>query len=152
MPAKRMPGSNKLECWVGRIVSWEAHVGLSVERSKSHGVRRSSHHFLTLKAELLEPIKGRRKVTLRLVRDEDASSIEAHQKREHVGHIWSITKNDVEIWIYVTDVAMSEILSLAACGRLASCSFVCQEPYRGRADIVNFAAGTIVAEEFESIS
>lgn len=150
MPAKRMPSRNTIDTRVGRITAWEARIDIALDRNESAGVRRSCTHGITLTVALLEPIKGRQGATLRLQSSNGGAPSNASPQLEGVGNIWAMTKTHVEMWIYMTDVERSEILALAACGRLASCQFAFRDLYRGKAEIVSFATGTVAAEDFES--
>ena len=145
-PAKRTPGPGPTLARSGRVTKWDANVSLVVPDKRYPATEKIYQCDLSLTVDLLEPIKGRRTATILVTEAPPNSSTDLLQPPPRVGSIASITKT-VLMMVSVPQGAMSAIMGLAACNRLASCLVVFPEPYRGRADITAFHFSTSAADD-----
>jgi hypothetical protein len=131
--AKRTSPPELPSIYLGKVTGWDTCISLCGQ------LKDDSH--LVINVTLDEPIKRRTSVIINVVsfvRDAEFSRFKAQ--------ITAITKDDVLVLATISEAKLTALITQAAGNKLENCLLACQQPVRGRADIIalRFGSGNLV--------
>lgn len=143
MPDRRASRPTLPLIFSGTVVAWDATVSLAEASQRADGPAANGPRVVMLKLSLLQPMKGRTSAVVNVVEQwGECRQPSTTRPRATYARLTAISKTDVHILATVSSPAMSGLLALATSNRLRSFLLACDEPYRGRAEVIALRFGT----------